>query len=574
MTRRAIVLAEGTQGQSVTALESLLRACKAGGVTEAVVLVGQDARDVESALRAGLARELGRDLALSFPAWPRSGGWVSALLAARENVGRGCLLATGEAPCSAETVWNLRTLDLAEDACAVAGAMMRIGPGLFDALDALRAADAEASLEDALALLEERGKLVRLDVDEPFALDADETDGGVLSAEAIELFAPSWVRAAQPYNEDHFALAERRGAGAHAVARMMSNESPYRPSLRVMEAIMEAALGGNHYPSRAAELRAKIAARAGGATALDADHVLLGAGSAELIDLAVRAFVAPGEETLISVPTFSMYEARTRVAGGIPVLVPLDETGALDLGAIIAAVTERTKLVFVCTPNNPTGNRVDVGTLCRLLRLGLPTVIDEAYHEFAADDASLAHLLADHPNAILLRTFSKAYGLAGLRVGYALARPVIVRLLGRVKLPWSVSSIAIAAACAALDDEVEQRRRVRALRVGRAYLEREIARLPGMSVLPTEANFVLVDVQGAGLGADEMVERLLARGIFVRSLASHRAGRGLLRITVGDASQNRRCLEALRAVVSERPAASQPRARAVAVQPVVPSGEA
>src|SRR5690606_13380651 len=162
----------------------------------------------------------------------------------------------------------------------------------------------------------------------------DEPGSGARTADpgAIELFSPSWVRAAKPYNEDHFDLAERHDN----VVRMMPNESPYRPSPRVVEAIMQAAMNGNRYPSRTRELRERLAAREG----VDADHVLLGAGSAELIDLAIRTFVAPGEEVVLSVPTFSMYEARTRTVGGIPVLVPMTEDAALDVAALISSITE------------------------------------------------------------------------------------------------------------------------------------------------------------------------------------------------------------------------------------------
>ena len=153
----------------------------------------------------------------------------------------------------------------------------------------------------------------------------DEPGSGARAAidpEAIELFAPSWVRAAKPYNEDHFAVAEQENA-----LRMMSNESPYTPSPRVVQAIVEAALRGNCYPAGTAVLRQKLGQRDG----LGESNVLLGAGSTELIDLVIRCFVAPGEEVLLSVPTFSMYEARTRVVGGIPVLVPMTEDQEHDV---------------------------------------------------------------------------------------------------------------------------------------------------------------------------------------------------------------------------------------------------
>ena len=215
-----------------------------------------------------------------------------------------------------------------------------------------------------------------------------------------------------------------------------------------------------------------------------------------------------------------------------------------------AAINERTKLIFLCTPNNPTGNRIEERELRRILGLGLPTVIDEAYVELAGRGASYHYLVAEYPNALVLRTFSTGYGLAGVRVGYALGHPAHIRLLSRVKVPWNLSAVAIAAACAVLDDEREQRRRVETLREGRAYLEREVARLPGVEILrSSEANFVTVDISGTGLTADAMVESMLAKGFFIRSLQSHRADRHLVRITVGATSENRRCVRALREVL-------------------------
>jgi len=368
---------------------------------------------------------------------------------------------------------------------------------------------------------------------------------GRIDPEAMELFAPSWVRAAQPYKEDHFELAAQLGD----VDRLMSNESPYGPSQRVLDAIIAAAMKGNFYPQGVRELRGKLGQR----EALDEDHVLIGAGSTELIDLVIRTFVAPGEEVLLSVPTFSMYEARTRTVGGIPVLVPMTPDAEFDVSAMISAVTERTKVLFLCTPNNPTGNRLQEAALRRLLRLGLPTVIDEAYYELGETPESLAYLLSEFPNAIILRTFSKAFGLAGLRIGYALAHPAAIRLLARVKLPWNISTITVAAASAALDDVAEQEDRLRQLREGRAYLTRELRRIPGVTAMPSEGNFVLIDIEhradGPALSSEAVAEAMLGLGVFVRTLSVHHADRGMVRITVGTHEQNARCVEAFRHVL-------------------------
>ena len=260
----------------------------------------------------------------------------------------------------------------------------------------------------------------------------------------------------------------------------------------------------------------------------------------------VRTFVAPGEEVVIVVPTFSMYEARTRVGGGVPVLVPMREDLVIDASAVMRAVTERTKLVFLCSPNNPTGRRLDEATLRRILRPGIPVVVDEAYIEFSDAGTSVAGLIASSPNLIVARTFSKAYGLAGLRVGYALAAPAVARLLQRVKLPWNVSTVALAAALAVLDDAVEMNRQRSVLREERAMLRRELGSLPGVSVFDGDANFLLLDIHDTGWSAEALVQSLLADGVFIRALASHHLRRGWVRVSVGAPDANRRCVDSLR----------------------------
>jgi histidinol-phosphate aminotransferase len=313
----------------------------------------------------------------------------------------------------------------------------------------------------------------------------------------------------------------------------------------VVQAIVEAALRGNCYPGGAATLKQKLGQRDG----LGQSNVLLGAGSTELIDLVIRCFVAPGEEVLLSVPTFSMYEARTRVVGGIPVLVPMTEEQEYDVPGLIRAVTERTKVLFLCSPNNPTGNRIPDADLRRLLRLGLPTVIDEAYYEFGSGE-SLAHLISEFPNAILLRTFSKAFGLAGMRLGYALAHTAVVRLLGRVKVPWNIPSVTLAAAGAVLDERAEFESRLGEIRSAQLELAARLSRVPGLLAQAGDGNFVLVDVSGSGRTADEVVAAVLREGVLIRSLAAHHATKSHVRVTVGTKEQNARCSTAFEAALS------------------------
>ncbi|MGC4088888.1 MAG: histidinol-phosphate transaminase [Polyangiaceae bacterium] len=578
----------------------VLRTLEEAGIREAVVITGYQGERV----RRALLSEPSLGLSLSFvenPRFDKKNG--VSLLTAAEFIDQECILTMSDHLYSPELVRRLIAWDLPKGACALGvdydiercfdiddatkvvvdrthiarigkeleeydaldTGVFRIGPALISELAKLDAERGDCSLSDGVQALARRGDFyavdvgeVRwIDVDTPAALEraeamlrvfgdtlGDEPGAGApvsIDPEALEMFAPSWVRAAKPYNESHFAVAESEAG----ITRMMSNESPYAPSARVVNAILEAALRGNLYPSGSEQLAQKISEREGFA----AGSVLLGAGSTELIDVVIRTFVGPGEEVLLSVPTFSMYEARTRTQGGIPVLVSMTDDHEHDIGGMIRAVTERTKVIFLCTPNNPTGGSIAVEDLKRLLRLGLPTVIDEAYYEFG-DGKSFAPLIEQFPNAIVLRTFSKAYGLAGMRLGYALSHPAVQRLLSRVKVPWNLPAVTLAAASAILDDEAEQQGRLGSLRAARDELFQRITAIPGLRPVPSEGNFVLVDVSGTGIGAERWVDLMVQEGVLLRSLGVHHASRSWVRVTVGTAEQNAKCVSSLERIVS------------------------
>jgi 1L-myo-inositol 1-phosphate cytidylyltransferase len=611
---RAIILAAGTGSRlvaqeafpkplkpvaAVPLLVRVLRTLQGEGIREAVIVVGYRGDQIKKALLA----EPTLGLKLHFVTnerFDRKNG--VSLLAARKYIDQECILSMADHLYSPEVVRRLMSFDLPEGASALGvdydvercfdlddatkvrlrggkiadigkdisdyncidTGVFRIGPELLRELERLEKHTGDCSLSDGVRVLAERGAFFGCDVGDSRWIDVD-TPAAFLRAEAMvrvfgdslgdepaqmggvdgegmELFVPSWVRAAQPYREDHFQLASSR----QGLLRMMSNESPFAPSKRVIDAIVHAAQQGNLYPTSGVDVRRRLAARDG----LDETHVVLGAGSTELIDIVVRTFVAPGEEVLLSVPTFSMYEARARVCGGIPIFVPMTDDHDFDVTGIVAGVTERTKVIFLCTPNNPTGNRISETSLRRILRLGLPTAIDEAYHELGETPDSLTHLLAEFPNAILIRTFSKAFGLAGLRLGYALAHPAVTKLLLRAKLPWNISSLTLAAGVAALDDVEEFERRMGHLRRGRDYLEAELGKLRALSVIAGDGNFVLLDVAKVGVSAEGIVEAMLTEGVYIRSLAVHHAKRSYVRVTVGTDEQNRRCIEAMRKVLA------------------------
>lgn len=578
----------------------VIRTLRLAGIEEVVVVTGHQ----HELVRQTLVAQVDPDVELHFvhnPEYQKKNG--VSLIRAGHFIDRECLLAMSDHLVSPDLLRRLLAFDLPDGSCALAvdydiqrcfdlddatkvgvergrvarigkelenfdaldTGIFRIGPALIDELRPIEAGLGDCSLSEGVQALARKDRFFAVDVGDVRWIDVDtkpalaraeamlrifgeslgdepDSEGReAIDPSALETFAPSWVRAAQRYDETHFALAERQSD----VARLMSNESPFAPSPRVVNAILEAALRGNLYPSGAEQLEQKIASR----EELAPGSVLLGSGSTELIDVVIRTFVAPGEEVLLSVPTFSMYEARTRTQGGIPVLVPMADDQKHDIGGLLRALTERTKVIFLCTPNNPTGGSLSAAELRRVLRVGLPTVIDEAYYEFSGD-RSFTHLIHEFPNAIVLRTFSKAYGLAGVRLGYALANPVACRLLSRVKLPWNLSAITIAAATAALDDDAEQSARLDEVRRERDQLGARLGSLAGIRPVPTGANFVLVDVSSTGLGAERWVEALLDEGVLVRSLGVHRGSRSCVRVTVGTREQNDRCVRAFERVLA------------------------
>ena len=584
----------------VPLLVRVLRNLQTVGIQEVVVITGFQGERV----RRVLSSEPSIGMRLTFVSneqYQKKNG--VSLLTASDYIDRECILTMADHLYSPELIRKLMSADVPEGCCALAvdrdiercfdlddatkvqaraGKIQQIGKDLeiYDALDTgvfrigpellcelalVEARTGDCSLSDGVQALARKGRFLAvdvgdirwIDVDTPLALERAEAMirvfGDMLGdepghapaqstePEMLELFAPSWVRAAHPYREDHFELAD----GNPQLVRLMSNESPYSPSPRVVAAVVEAATRGNLYPGGSRALRQKIAQREG----FEGNSVLLGSGSTELIDVVIRTFVSPGEEVILSVPTFSMYETRTRVVGGIPILVPMCDELEHDLSGIIRAVTERTKVVFLCSPNNPTGNRIPEEALRRILRLGLPTVIDEAYVELG-DGETYAGLVSEYPNAIVLRTFSKAYGLAGLRLGYLFANPTVVSLLERVKVPWSIAGVTLAAVSAALDDAEEFEARIREIRVSRSELIVGLSKIPGVTAIPSDGNFVLADVSSLGVTAERFVDAVKTEGFLLRSLSVHHATRSYVRVTVGTPSQNARCLAAVERIAN------------------------
>ncbi|WP_419841332.1 histidinol-phosphate transaminase [Candidatus Poriferisodalis sp.] len=337
-----------------------------------------------------------------------------------------------------------------------------------------------------------------------------------------------------------------QAAAEHDLAeaiKLASNENANDPLPSVVAAVAEAALGVNRYPDhRCLELRDALARRHG----VEAGQVTVGAGSVGVLQQLFAAYVDPGDEVVYPWRSFEVHPVFCAVSAAVPVAVPLADH-RFDLDAVAAAVTERTKIVVLSTPNNPTGTVCTTAQLQRLLTAvpqDVIVVIDEAYREFVTDPAvadPVEALLPQHPNALVLRTFSKAYGLAGLRVGYGVGHPSVVAALDKVALPFIVSGIAQAAALASLEPgtAAEMAERVNGIVAERERVSAALAEL-GWPAVPSQANFVYLPVGGRAMDLFVGLER---QGLVTRPFE----GEGV-RISLGTASQNDRVLDALQAI--------------------------
>lgn len=333
--------------------------------------------------------------------------------------------------------------------------------------------------------------------------------------------------------------------GVQILAKLNSNESPLAPSRAVLEAITEATPIVNRYPIASQELRQKIA----GYVSLKPENVLIGNGSDELIDAVVKTFVNPGEKVIVSVPTFEMYEFYTKLAGGQVQFVRMRRDFSYNVKAILKAISRRTKLVFICSPNNPTGSGISEEDVSTIAEKDVIVVVDEAYVEFARK--SLVPLLKEQNNLVFLRTFSKAFGLAGLRIGYALATADVMGYMQRVRPPFPVNILALRAAEVAIEDRERLKQVKELVSTGRQYLCSELSEIEGVNVYPSEANFLLVNVAKTGFTSTELVERLVQRGVIVRDCIRFRGlGQKYIRVTVGTREENGLFIQVLKNVLA------------------------
>jgi len=328
------------------------------------------------------------------------------------------------------------------------------------------------------------------------------------------------------------------------VARLSANEVPWGPFPEVVDALKAALEGLNRYPDGGCkDLRTAVAERLG----VGEERLIFGNGSCELLMLLGQAFLGPDRRAVFPHPSFVMYRSIALAQGAPFAAVPLRGLD-YDLDTMTAAVTEDTSLVIVCNPNNPTGSYLEPDALLAFIK-DIPedvvVVLDEAYGEFVTSPARVESSvwLAEHPNLVILRTFSKIYGLAGLRIGYGIADPQVVEALDKIRQPFNVDLLAQVAAVTSLHlpDRVEERRQRIAAerdRVGRRLQEM------GIAFHPSQANFLLVDVTHLGVPGPEVAQALLERGVLTRSGYAMDCP-GWIRVTIGEVEEDDLFLAAL-----------------------------
>jgi len=359
---------------------------------------------------------------------------------------------------------------------------------------------------------------------------------------------PSYVRAIAPYQPGKpiSELAREMGLKEKKIIKLASNENPLGVSPKALAAIKKALPELGRYPDgNAFELKAALAGRYG----VPEDCIVVGNGSNDLLEMAAAVFLSPSTSAVYSQHAFAVYPLATQSRGARSIVVPAKDYGH-DLKAMLAAIAADTRVVFIANPNNPTGTFVPGEELEDFLARAprhVAVVLDEAYTEYLPRELRYESVpwLKKYPNVILTRTFSKVYGLAGLRVGFGLMHPRVADLLNRVRQPFNVNSLALAAARAALEDAKFVAKSVKMNRSGMALLERNFKRL-GLEYIPSCANFISFRIPQA----NAVYQKLLRQGVIVRPIA----GYGMpehLRVTVGTPKENARFLKALETALDD-----------------------
>ncbi|MCL5421723.1 MAG: histidinol-phosphate transaminase [Nitrospirae bacterium] len=350
---------------------------------------------------------------------------------------------------------------------------------------------------------------------------------------------PEYVSAIKPYVPGKPMEELERELGIKGSIKLASNENPLGPSPMALAAIKDATRDLNRYPDGGGYYLKNALADT---LAAAPDNLILGNGSNELLDMAARTYMRPGDDAVMATPSFVVYALAVQSMGCRAIQVPLKEY-THDLSAMLAAVTDKTRIIFIANPNNPTGTinrKEEFDYLIENLPEGILTVMDEAYYEYVSDPkyADSMQWFRRGKDILILRTFSKIYGLAGLRIGYGIAKAEIITEMNKVRPPFNTNSMAQLAALKALGDREHVGKSREINETGKKYLYRELERL-GLGCVPTEANFIYMPVEDSMA----LYEKLLMKGVIVRPMGP------AVRVTIGLPRENERFIEALKTVI-------------------------
>ena len=356
------------------------------------------------------------------------------------------------------------------------------------------------------------------------------------------------IETIQPYQGGKPIEEVQRELGISDIIKLASNENPLGPSPLAMDAIQEAATQVNLYPDgNAYYLKQDLAAHVG----ISPEQLILGNGSNEVLQLVGETYVSPGDEVIYSESAFVVYMLVAKVFGAKSIITPMDGY-TQDLGAMADAITDQTRVIFIANPNNPTGTMV-TKTETEKLMARVPddvlVVFDEAYYEYVdrPDYPQTLPYIHEGRNVIITRTFSKIYGLAGMRIGYGLAKPDIIETMNRVRQPFNCNLVAQAAARAALKDTEHVRRSQEVNAIGKTYLYEALDQM-GLAYVESEGNFILVHFDRSG---GEISDALMQKGVIVRPVAGYGFPNSI-RVTIGTPEENERFVKGLKAVLGNK----------------------
>jgi len=327
-------------------------------------------------------------------------------------------------------------------------------------------------------------------------------------------------------------------------ARLMLNENPIGPSEKVIEAVAETLRNGNRYPDSFERLRTKI----GKMYDLGPNNVALCNGSSETIDAMMRVFLQPGDEIIMSTPTFELFPPRAELCNAKVVQIPVRE-GSLqyDVEGMLNAINERTKLILIINPNNPTGVFIDDEDLEKFCKTGIPLCIDEAYLDYNPDNPTKAPLIKEYPQVFLSVTFSKAHGFAGIRFGFVLGTEEMIAGFNRMFLPWNVSLMSAAAAEAIIDNPQEVQAKVEHNNRWMDIFANELQKL-GLKPYPAHGNYMLVDATTTGKTTAEILQAALdMEKVYLKKIGEIHGKTGYFRVTPGLDEENERFMKFIRA---------------------------